>query len=632
MPMMPASKRRRPSQMQRTLHCLVASFLSVSLLVAACTDAADSPDDAVGREPTITPIVITIALSPTPVPIPPPTATLPPTATSVPSPTTPPTPRPTATAIPPTLAPTAAPTAAPRSASTATPETAILLGPLVNHNVAMPEVPISATTGITSTTQFSLTEVPPPVPPVKLPPGTINIALLGLDTRPNGGSSLSDVIIIASINPNTPAVTLLSIPRDTLVYIPNRKMAKVNTAFASSPDVFKQTILYNFGLNVDYYATINFAGIVNAVNTLGGIDIVATCPLYQVFPKDPYYMADPITPLTVTVPYTDTFTGEVWEPGQPVPTQTINLPRPGVYTLNGQQALAFARARYGVPGGDIDRGRRAQQVVRALLNKARSNGVITLTQLPALLNQFSRHVKTDLTLDQILALVLQADRFDDGVIRSRYFDGVGLTGLTLPEAGSVLIPDRANIAPYLQQALGVPLNQRAGSGIPIEVWNGTRQPGFGQVAASRLRELGFEVISVQETDETYAKTQVIDFTTTAKGSAIPLLQRTFGIKAENIIAQPNPDGPRYRIIAGQDFDPCYHRTTPPSVRYQTVATPMAPTDTAADPAATADAIRPEATPLPPVIVDPNQPPVTQEPPAEPTQPPEPTPDPNAPPP
>lgn len=612
--MMPASKCRRPSRMQRTLHRLVAALLSVSLWVAACTDAADSSGDAVGQEPTITPTVITIAWLPTPVPIPPPTATLPPTATSLLSPTPTPTPRPTATASP-----------------VATLEVAISLGALVSRKVAMPAVPISATTGITSTTQFSLTEVPPPVPPVRLPPGTINIALLGLDTRPNDGRSLSDVIIIASINPNAPAVTLLSIPRDTLVYIPNRKMAKVNTAFAVSPDVFKQTILYNFGLNVDYYATINFAGIVNAVNTLGGIDIVATCPLYQVFPKDPYYMADPVMPLTVTAPYTDTFTGEVWEPGQPVPTQTINLPRPGVYTLNGQQALAFARARYGVPGSDIDRGRRAQQVVRALLNKARSNGVITLTQLPALLNQFSRYVKTDLTLDQILALALQADRFDDGVIRSRYFDGVGMTGLTLPEVGSVLIPDRANIAPYLQQVLSVPLNQRAGSSIPIEVWNGTRRPGFGQVAASRLRELGFEVVSVQETDETYAKTQVIDFTTTAKGSAIPLLQRTFGIKAENIVAQPNPDGPRYRIIAGQDFDPCYHRTTPPNVRYQTAATPVAPADAAADPTAPADAIPPAATPLPPVIVDPNQPPVTQQPPAEPAQPPESTPNPNAPP-
>lgn len=606
--------------------------------MTACGDSSEA--DPVAQAPTITPIVITLAPSPTPivitidvsptaVPIPPPTATMPPTATTPPTPTPPPTttPRPSPTPRPaPTNTPV--PVSSPTLAPSPTVAPAIVLDGLTGHDVALPEVPISATTGITATALFSLTEVPPPVAPVKLPPGVINIALLGVDTRPLDKGTLTDVIIIASIDPNVPAVTLLSIPRDTLVYIPNRRMAKVNTAFAAGPDVFKQTIKYNFGLNVDYYATINFAGLVNAVNTLGGIEVIATCSLYQVFPKDPYYIADPATPLTVTVPYTDSFTGEVWQPGQAVPTQTIYIPRPGVYTLNGLQALAYARARYGVPGGDVDRTRRAQRLVRALLSKARNDGLITVTRLPALLDQFTRNVKTDLTLDQILSLAAQADRFDDGIIRSRYFDGVGMTGMTLPVVGAVLIPDRNNITPYLQMAMNVPLNQQAGSGIPIEVWNGTRQPDFGIVAADRLRELGFNVVSIQDADGIYSKTQVIDFTTTAKGSAIPLLQRALGVRPENIIAQPNPDGPRYRIIAGQDFDPCYHKTTPPNVRF--VPSPIRPTN-GQDTPPNGDAPAPpvEGTPTnfdPPVTAtpDPNMPPAPPTPtPAEP----EPTPTP-----
>jgi anionic cell wall polymer biosynthesis LytR-Cps2A-Psr (LCP) family protein len=382
-------------------------------------------------------------------------------------------------------------------------------------------------------------------------------------------------------------------------------MAKVNTAFAAGPDVFKQTIKYNFGLNVDYYAAVNFAGVVNAVNILGGIEIVATCPLYQVFPKDPYYFADPATPLTVTAPHTDSFTGEVWEPGQPVPTQTISIPRPGVYRLNGLQTLAYVRARYGVSGGDVDRTRRAQRVVRALLNKARSSGLLTIARLPRLLNQFSRSTKTDLTVDQILALAVQADRFDDGIIRSRYLDGVGMTGATLPVVGAVLIPDRDRITPYLQMAMNVPLNQQAGSSIPVEVWNGTRRPDFGLVVADRLRELGFSVVSIQDAGSIYSRTQVIDFTVTTKGSAIPLLQRTLGIRPENIIAQPNPEGPRYRIIAGQDFDPCYQKSTPPNVRYiQSPAQPAAP-----DPNRPADGTpaRPEQPELPTPTADPTIP-------------------------
>ncbi len=569
---------RKRSLRRASFYWMVAVLLGIASSVTACGDSAEPADQA----PTITPIVITLAPSPTPivitidvsptaVPIPPPTATTPPMPTAPPTatPRTSPTPRlvPTHTPQPlppPTLVPS--PTAAP----------AIELGALIGNDIALPEMPVSATTGITVTGLFSLTEIPPPVAPVKLPPGVINIALLGVDTRPGDKGTLTDVIIIASIDPNIPAVTLLSIPRDTLVYVPNRRMAKVNTAFAAGPDVFKQTIKYNFGLNVDYYATINFAGLVNAVDTLGGIEVIATCPLYQVFPKDPYYLADPTTPLTVTMPYIDSFTGEVWQPGQAVPTQTVYIPRPGVYTLNGMQALAYARARYGVPGGDVDRTRRAQRVVRALLHKARNDGLITIARLPALLDQFARNVKTDLALDQILSLATQANHFDDSIIRSRYFDDVGMTSTTLPVVGAVLIPDRDNITPYLQMAMNVPLNQQASSGIAVEVWNGTRQTDFGIVAADRLRELGFNIVSIRDADGVYARTQVVDFTTTAKGSAIPLLQRALGVRPENVIAQPNPDGPRYRIIAGQDFDPCYYKTTPANVRF--VPSPIQPTN------------------------------------------------------
>jgi hypothetical protein len=129
----------------------------------------------------------------------------------------------------------------------------------------------------------------------------------------------------------------------------------------------------------------------------------------------------------------------------------------------------------------------------------------------------------------------------------------------LPEVGSVLMFDHDQMRDYVQQALLVALNQRANDGIPIEVWNGTSAPDFGIVAADRLSELGFVISSVQQADQQYAKTAIIDFTTTKKGSALPLLQRTFNIKDEQITSQPTQDGPRYRIIIGPDFNPCYYQ-------------------------------------------------------------------------
>jgi anionic cell wall polymer biosynthesis LytR-Cps2A-Psr (LCP) family protein len=464
------------------------------------------------------------------------------------------------------------------------------LSAFVLRQVALPSVPVTATSGIVPSEAFSLTTAPPPVPAIRLRAGTVNIALLGVDTRPIQGGLLTDVIIIASIDPYVPAVTLLSVPRDTLVYVPGYRMERVNTAFARGPEVFRQTMKYNFGLDVHYYAAINFAALVNGVDTLSGIEIVALCPIYHVFPKDPYYLADPAAPLTVTVPYTDTFTGEVWMPGQLVPTLTIAIPQAGVYQLNGLQALAYVRARAGIPGGDVDRTRRAQQIVRALLNRARQKGILTLARLPILYDQFKRHVRTDLTLEQILSLALQADRLGDAAIRSRYLDEVGMTSAVLEPVGAVLIPNRENIAPFLQKALFVPLNQRTGEGIPVEVWNATGRRNFGPVVAERLRELGFRVLSIQDATEVYTQTKVIDFTTTKKGSAIPLLQRALNLRPESVIAQPNPGETRYRIIAGRDFEACYHKTTPANVRQVLRPTPAAtpigatPTPTPAAPA------------------------------------------------
>jgi len=461
-----------------------------------------------------------------------------------------------------------------------TPRAALDLSAFPIRRVLLPSQPFTATSGILSSETFSLTTAPPPVPAVKLAAGTVNVALLGMDTRPVQGGMLSDVIIIASINSHAPAITLLSIPRDTLVYIPGHRMAKANEAFARGPAVFQQMVKHNFGLDVHYYAAVNFAGLVNAVNLLGGVEIVATCPLYQVFPSDPYYFADPAAPLTVTAPYTDTFTGEAWAVGQPVPTLTLSIPRAGVYKLDGLQALAYVRARSGVPGGDVDRGRRAQQVVRALLNQARAKGVLTVAHLPALYDQFKRHVRTDLTLEQVLSLALQADRLGDAVIRSRHLDGVSLTNVTLELVGAVLIPDRESVSPYLQRALSVPLNQREGQSASVEIWNATGWRGFDRVAAERLRDLGFRVLSTRDVAEVYTQTQVIDLTTSAKGSALPLLQRSLGVRPENVISQPSPNGPSYRIIAGRDFEACYYRTRPANIGRPTPAAMSRPTVTA----------------------------------------------------
>ena len=390
--------------------------------------------------------------------------------------------------------------------------------------------------------------------PMKMPKGAFNVALLGIDTRPQFRLKNTDVIIIASVNPDAPAVTLLAIPRDTVVYVPNYGYTKINQAYAlGGIELLKDTIRHNFGLEIKHYALVNFAAIVNTVDALDGVDIVATCPLYHVFPKDPYYFGDPYY---VSRTYTDTFSGEVWPAGTRVPTATIDIPKPGIYTLNGLQALAYARARYGVPGGDLDRGRREQRVVRAIFAKAKRPS--TISQLPALYSAFRRDFETDLGIPDLLELATLANRFNDTVIRSRFLDAMGASGSILPD-GSLMAAPIGDYPALVEQMLNVALNQRPNDGIPVEVLNGTNDPAFGLVVADRLSELGLRVVSVKPAGKLYAKTMIVDYTTSKKGSIIPLLQRTFNINPANVIAEPAKTGVRYRVIAGEDFNPCYYR-------------------------------------------------------------------------
>lgn len=383
---------------------------------------------------------------------------------------------------------------------------------------------------------------------ISLPPNVFNIALLGVDKRPDKGFLNTDVIIIASVNPDVPAVTLLSIPRDTPAYIPGVGVQKINTAYSiGGPDLFKETILYNFGLKIDNYAMVNFAGVVHAVDALGGVDVIATCPIQHAFPKDPYYMGGLITPRD----YVDTFTGEVWKAGTRIPLTTIDIPKPGVYTLDGQHALAFARARKGIPGGDVDRGRREQRVLRALLAKARQVG--SLNKLTDLYNAVKGDVESDMTLETILRYALMADKIGDAVIRSRYLVGYDANGAAMEDA-----PDRKlNRQAYIEQALNVALNQRINDGIPVEVINGTGDAGFALAAADRLKELGFVITDIKPADQAYKRSVIIDHTTTKKGSALPLILRTFNLKQANVTADPQPEGPRFSIIVGPDFNTCY---------------------------------------------------------------------------
>ena len=127
----------------------------------------------------------------------------------------------------------------------------------------LPELPANSTISL-------------PVPEMDLPPNMTNVLLLGID---EGGTN-ADAIIIVAINRDTQTAAMMSIPRDTYLYIPEiGHRGRINSAFSGGVERVKQTILYNFGIPIHYYALIDFDGFKQAVDIIGGVDLPISCRL-----------------------------------------------------------------------------------------------------------------------------------------------------------------------------------------------------------------------------------------------------------------------------------------------------------------------------------------------------------------
>ncbi|MFI5665101.1 LCP family protein [Streptomyces sp. NPDC051684] len=154
----------------------------------------------------------------------------------------------------------------------------------------------------------------------------------------NDEGDRTDTIMVLHYGDNGPY--LVSIPRDSYVPIPGHGQNKINYAYSvGGAKLLTQTVEQSTGLRMDHYAEVNFLGLVDVVDSLGGVEIcVADGGLH------------------------DEKSGADFDAG--------------CQQMNGTQALQFARARYSDPTGDLGRVKRQQQLVDAIANKALSPGVL----------------------------------------------------------------------------------------------------------------------------------------------------------------------------------------------------------------------------------------------------------------
>lgn len=203
------------------------------------------------------------------------------------------------------------------------------------------------------------------------------LLLLGVDSENEGlnpnQAFNGDTIMMITFNPKTLNATMFSIPRDTYVPIAcnGNSENKINSAAYGGSECMIDTVENLTGIPIDYYAKINFKGVVELVDALGGITV------------------------DVPIKFCEQNSDRLWGSKQ------ICLNK-GEQVLNGEEALALARHRKTLALGDFARGQNQQLVVEAMLKQLKN--INSATDFYDILSAISKNIDTNLTTSQILSL------------------------------------------------------------------------------------------------------------------------------------------------------------------------------------------------------------------------------------
>ena len=214
----------------------------------------------------------------------------------------------------------------------------------------------------------------------------LTFLFLGVDSEGDGLNASAafngDTLMVMSFNPKTLDAILLSIPRDTYVPIAcnNNKYAKINSSAAYGTSCVINTINNFLDINIDYYVKINFKGVVDLVDAVGGVEVDVEKPSYGA----------------------NKYNGQVCEQNSDREFgNKLVCMDPGLQTLNGEQALAYSRCRHLYIGSDLDRVKHQQQVVEALANKVLHDS--SVKDFQKILKAVSKNIATNMDTSTILS-------------------------------------------------------------------------------------------------------------------------------------------------------------------------------------------------------------------------------------
>ncbi|HVX48336.1 MAG TPA: LCP family protein [Candidatus Saccharimonadales bacterium] len=386
--------------------------------------------------------------------------------------------------------------------------------------------------------------------------GRVNILLAGnsADDPGHEGGTLTDSIMIVSLDTRNHTAFLMSIPRDLWVDIPGGGHQKINAAYSvGQADNFSQAgypkggmgllekvVESNFDVPIDYYALVNYSALRDSVNAVGGIN-------FTVHSDDPRGLYDPSIDYKTNGPL-------------------VNLSN-GTHKLNGEQARDLARARgdaygaYGFGESDFQRTQDQRELLISLKNKAFTPGVIANpAKLTSLFDAVGSNVKTDFKLPEVRRLYDLTKQVNSKNIKSLSLNDANgknlLTSYTTADGESALIPaagmdDFGDIQAFLhQQTSSNPVVREDAS---IVVLNAAGVDGLASQERTQLKVKDLNITGIGDAQADQATTTIIDASGGKKPSTKKYLGQLYGnhFTATNPYTNLYPDAD-FIILLGSD--------------------------------------------------------------------------------
>ncbi|MGH7156496.1 MAG: LCP family protein [Candidatus Saccharimonadales bacterium] len=389
----------------------------------------------------------------------------------------------------------------------------------------------------------------------------INILLLGIGGPGHDGPDLTDTILLASIDPITNKIALISIPRDLWVHIPGYGYQKINAAYADGKENSKSTTtagqeqdgiteLDNTlkpvldGVQINYHVLLDFTAFQQMVDALGGVTINVTADELNY----PYNSPNPTELYDPTI---------AWQNHNNPVIATI-----GTHTFNGAQALLFARSRE--TSSDFARGKRQRALIAAIKEKAFSLGTFSNPfKISSLLDSLGQNVYTDFDSTSLKCLYHQLSTIPSSAIQSldmvtppnNLLTTGNMNGLSIVEPRAGLF-DYSAIHTFLHSTLkdGLIVKENA----TVAVYNATGTSGLATGESNLLKSYGYNVTTIANAPNATdpSNTTLVDLSKGKDKYTLHYLEGRLGATA--VTSVPGgfgitpPQGTDFVIILGED--------------------------------------------------------------------------------